>query len=185
MARLLTICGSLREQSFNKALIRALPDHAPAGTQFVEAPSFAGLPHYNADDQQETGIPEGVTGLAAAVAAADGVIIASPEYNWSVPGALKNALDWISRVPDQPFARKPVLIQSATAGPLGGARMQYHLRMVLTFLNAHIFGTPELFVGSAQNKFDRETGRLIDEPTRAMLGQQLAAFDQHVRLFAR
>src|SRR5882672_4835545 len=89
----------------------------------------------------------------------------APEGNWSMPGVLKNAIDWLSRMKDQPFKEKPVAIQSASQGPLGGARMQYHWRMSMTFLAAFIFGTPEVFVGSAQNKFDKETLALTDQPT--------------------
>jgi hypothetical protein len=83
--------------------------------------------------------------LADAIRAADAVIIITPEYNYSIPGALKNAIDWVSRLPDQPFKEKPVAIQSATGGPLGGARVQYHLRQAMIFLNAFSFGTPEIF----------------------------------------
>jgi len=176
MTRILTICGSLRSGSFNRALARSLPGLCPPDMVIEEAPSFAMLPLYDADDHQSSGIPQQVTDFAAAVRAADGIIIVSPEYNWSIPGGLKNALDWLSRAPDQPFIGKPVLIQSATAGPLGGARMQYHLRMVLTFLDARVFGTPELFVGQAHTKFDPVTFQLTDAPTRMFVTQHLAAF---------
>jgi chromate reductase len=172
----LMICGSLRKGSFNRALMNALPGLAPAGMTLTEAPSFRGFPHYDADLQASAGFPADVTALANAIRAADGVIIISPEYNWTVPGALKNALDWVSRMSDQPFKEKPVAIQSATGGPLGGARMQYHLRMALTYLNAFVFGTPEIFVGLAQTKFDEKTLELKDEPTRKVITQQLAAF---------
>ena len=172
----LMICGSLRKGSFNRALMNTLPGLVPSGMALVEAPSFRGFPLYDADLQASAGVPADVTALAEAIRAADGVIIISPEYNWSIPGALKNALDWVSRVNDQPFKEKPVAIQSATGGQLGGARMQYHLRMALTFLNAFVFGTPEVFVGSAQTKFDQKTLELKDEPTRKVIAQQLAAF---------
>jgi len=172
----LMICGSLRKGSFNRALMNALPGLAPAGMTLTEAPSFRNLPHYDADVQTSGGFPADVTALANAIRAADGVIIISPEYNWTIPGALKNALDWVSRMNDQPFKDKPVALQSATGGPLGGARMQYHLRMALTYLNAFMFGTPEIFVGLAQTKFDDKTLELKDEPTRKIIGQQLAAF---------
>ena len=172
----LMICGSLRKGSFNRALMNTLPGLVPSGMALVEAPSFRGFPLYDADLQASAGVPADVTALAEAIRAADGIINISPEYNWSIPGALKNALDWVSRVNDQPFKEKPVAIQSATGGQLGGARMQYHLRMALTFLNAFVFGTPEVFVGSAQTKFDQKTLELKDEPTRKVIAQQLAAF---------
>jgi chromate reductase, NAD(P)H dehydrogenase (quinone) len=118
--------------------------------------------------------------LTNAIRAADGVIFITPEYNFTIPGALKNALDWISRTDDQPFKDKPVAIQSATGGPLGGARMQYHMRMAMTFLNAFVFGTPEIFVGLAQTKFDERTLELKDESTKKIITQQLAAFARFI-----
>jgi chromate reductase, NAD(P)H dehydrogenase (quinone) len=124
MPKVLAICGSLRAGSYNRALMNALPGLAPAAMTFEEAPSFIDMPHYNADLQNSTGIPGSVDAFAKAVRAADGVIIVTPEYNWTIPGALKNALDWVSRIKDQPFNQKPVAIQSATGGPLGGSRMQ-------------------------------------------------------------
>ena len=172
----LMICGSLRKGSFNRALMNTLPGLAPAGMALTESPPFRGFPLYDADLQGSAGFPADVMALVNAIRAPDGVVIVSPEYNWSIPGALKNAIDWVSRVNDQPFKDKPVAIQSATGGPLGGARMQYHMRMALTFLNAFVFGTPEIFVGSAHTKFHDETLELKDEPTRKIIGQQLAAF---------
>ena len=172
----LMICGSLRKGSFNRALMNALPALAPAGMTLTEAPSFRGFPLYDADLQASDGFPADVVALADAIRAADGVIFISPEYNWTIPGALKNALDWVSRLADQPFKDKPVAIQSATGGQLGGARMQYQLRMAMTYLNAFVFGTPEVFVGLAQTKFDEKTLALKDEPTRKIIAQQLDAF---------
>jgi hypothetical protein len=104
----------------------------------------------------------------------------TPEYNYSIPGALKNAIDWVSRLPDQPFKEKPVAIQSATGGPLGGARMQYHLRQAMIFLNAFSFGTPEIFVGQAPTKFDEKTLELKDEITKKLVAQQLAGFAKFI-----
>ncbi len=175
----LTISGSLRKGSFNTALMRALPGLAPAELNLSVAPPFGRMPLYNAD-VQATGFPPDVITFAEAIGKADGVIIVSPEYNWTIPGGLKNALDWVSRLENQPFREKPVAIQSATGGPLGGARMQYHLRMALTFLNASVFGTPEVFVGLAQTKFDPGTLELKDEPTRKAVRDQLTAFAKFV-----
>jgi chromate reductase, NAD(P)H dehydrogenase (quinone) len=173
----LMICGSLRKGSFNRALMNTLPALAPAGMTLGEAPPFRGFPLYDADLQTGSGFPADVVALADAIRAADGVIFISPEYNWTIPGALKNALDWVSRLSNQPFKDKPVAIQSATGGALGGARMQYQLRMAMTYLNAFVFGTPEVFVGMAQTKFDEKTLALKDEPTRKVIAQQLAAFE--------
>jgi chromate reductase len=175
-----SICGSLRKGSFNAALQRALPGLAPAGMSISAAPSWASFPVYNADDQNTTGFPAAVETLAAAIRAADGVIIVTPEYNYSIPGGLKNAIDWLSRLKDQPFLNKPVAIQSATGGPMGGGRMQYHLRAAMVFLDAHVFNKPEIFVGMAQTKFDDKL-ELKDEATINFVKQQLAGFEKYVR----
>lgn len=176
MVNIVSICGSLRRGAYNRMLMQALPGLAPPGMSIVEAPSFAGLPLYNADAQDSTGFPADVTALADAIRAADGVIFCTPEYNFSLPGGLKNALDWVSRLPNQPFAGKPVAIQSASPGPLGGARVQYDLRRMLLFLDAQALIKPEVFVGSCASRFDEKTGALTDEATRDFVKQQLAAF---------
>jgi chromate reductase len=177
----LVICGSLRKGSYNAALSRALPALAPQGMTLKAAPPFETFPLYNADIQEASGFPGAVEEFAAAIREADGVLIVSPEYNWSIPGALKNALDWVSRMKNQPFKEKPVAIQSASQGPLGGARMQYHLRMALTYLNSFVFGTPEIFVGMAQNKFDKETFELKDQATMDIIKTQLAGFAKFIQ----
>ena len=176
----LVICGSLRKHSYNAALTRALPALAPPDMKLVTAPAFDTLPFYNADIQHSSGFPKAVEELAAAIRAADGVLFVSPEYNWSMPGALKNAIDWVSRMHDHPFQQKPVAIQSCSTGILGGARMQYHWRMSMTFLKAFIFGTPEVFVSQAQNKFDKDTLELTDQTTKDMVKTQLAAFAKFI-----
>jgi chromate reductase len=175
---LVSICGSLRKGSLNAAIERALPELAPAGLKIRSLTGIGDWPLYNADVQAQ-GVPAGVTEMGKAIAAADGVIFISPEYNYSVPGVLKNAIDWLSRLQPQPFAGKPVLIQSATQGPLGGARMQYHLRQIMVFLDALVFNKPEVFVGLAQNKVDAEL-KLTDAGTRDFIGQQLAGFEKFV-----
>src|SRR5882724_10643251 len=103
MANVLTICGSLRKGSYNAMLMRALPALGPEGMTFTVAPSYSVMPHYNHDDQAATGFPASVTAFADAIRTADGVVIVSPEYNWTIPGSLKNAIDWVSRMKDQPF----------------------------------------------------------------------------------
>jgi chromate reductase len=151
----LVICGSLRKNSYNAALTRALPALAPPEMKLIPAP-------------------------ADAIRAADGVLFVTPEYNFSMPGGLKNAIDWVSRLKDQPFVEKPVAIQSCSGGPVGGARMQYHWRMTMTFLKANIFGTPEIFIGNEASKFDPQTLELTDQPTREFVKMQLAAFAKFV-----
>jgi chromate reductase, NAD(P)H dehydrogenase (quinone) len=177
---ILTICGSLRQASLNRALLNALPGLAPAGMAFSEAPPYRGFPLYDNDLQDSAGIPADVAALGDAIRAADATVIACPEYNWSIPGPLKNAIDWLSRLPEQPFQNRPVLLQSVTPGPLGGSRMQYHLRMALTSLEAFVFGKPEIFVGMGKTKFDEKTMTLTDEPTRKIIAVQLAAFETFV-----
>lgn len=176
----LTICGSLRKGSYNAALVRALPALSPAGMTLTAAPPFTDFPYYDYDEQAARGFPAPVKTLADAIRAADGVIIVSPEYNWTIPGALKNAIDWVSRMPDQPFLGKPVAIQSCSTGVLGGSRMQYHMRMSLTSLNAFLFGTPEILITFAHTKFDQETLELIDEATRSMVAKQLEGFAKFI-----
>lgn len=176
----IVICGSLRKGSYNRMLTRALPALAPAGMKIKEAPSFGEFPLYNADIQDGPGFPAAVTTLADAIRAADGVLIVSPEYNYSIPGGLKNALDWVSRLPEQPFAKKPVAIQSASPGPLGGARMQYHLRQSFVFLDAAVLSRPEVMVFNCAQKFDEKAGTLTDEATRGFVKKQLEAFEKFI-----
>src|SRR5215468_8439074 len=181
----ISICGSLRKGSFNRMLMQALPGLAPAGMTIKEAPSFAEFPLYNADIQNSTGFPSAVRTLADAIRGADGVVFCTPEYNFSIPGGLKNAIDWVSRLPDQPFAGKPIAIQSASPGPLGGGRVQYDLRRCMVFLDALTLNKPEIFVGNCAAKFDEKTGELTDEATRNFVKQQLAAFAIFIGKIAR
>ena len=179
---ILCICGSLRRNSYNAIVARALPILAPAGMEITAAPSFRTIPHYDADSQQENGFPAEVVALGDAVRNANGIIIVTPEYNYSVPGALKNALDWVSRLPNQPFANKPVAIQTAATGPVGGARAQYHLRQIMVFLEAFVFNRPEIFINNVKTKVDEQADELTDIPTREFIAQQLAAFATFIEL---
>src|SRR6476659_7441475 len=165
----LVICGSLRKGSYNAALARTLPELAPPEMKLKDAPAYDSLSMYNADIQEASGFPPGAEDLAAAIRAADGVIIVSPEYNWTIPGALKNAIDWVSRMKEQPFKDKPVALQSASGALLGGSRMQYHLRQCLTSIDALIFGRPEVIVTFGPQKFAAESLELKDQPTRDMI----------------
>ena len=123
------------------------------------APSFAEFPLYNADIQNSTGFPAPVNALADAIRAADGVIFCTPEYNFTIPGGLKNAIDWVSRLPNQPFAGKPVALQSASPGPVGGARVQYDMRRAMAFLDAFVLNKPEIFIGNCAGEVRREDRR--------------------------
>jgi chromate reductase len=177
----LVIVGSLRKGSYNAALTRELPKLAPPEIKLIMAPTLEAFPLYNADIQNSAGFPAAANDLASMIRDADGVLFVTPEYNWSMPGVLKNAIDWVSRMKDQPFEGKPVAIQSVSQGPLGGARMQYHWRMSMTFLAAFIFGTPEIFVGNAASKFDKETLALTDQPTKDIITKQLAGFAKFIK----
>jgi chromate reductase, NAD(P)H dehydrogenase (quinone) len=177
----IVVCGSLRQGSYNAALARTLPSLAPAGLAIAAAPAWDKMPVYNHDIQDATGFPAEVTAWADAIRAADGVIIVAPEYNWSIPGGLKNAIDWVSRMKDVPFKEKPVALQSCATGPLGGARMQYHLRQCLTSIDAFLFGKPEVLLSFSAKKFDEKTLELIDQPTIDIVKQQLAGFEKFAR----
>ena len=178
MAQVLAICGSLRKGSFNRMLMNTSIGLAPEGMTIKEAPSFAKLPIYNFDDQQATGFPKDSDALHEAVRAADGVLVVSAEYNWSIPGGLKNAIDWLSRYKEVAFKDKPVCIQSAAPGLLGGSRMQYHLRMSLQAIDAQLFGKPEVIVNLAAQKF--ADGALKDQAAIDLIKQQLAAFAKFI-----
>lgn len=175
----ITICGSLRKGSYNRMVMNTLPSVAPAGMKLKELGGIDKFPLYNTDLHADGKFPEIVTSFADQIRAADAVIVNSPEYNYTIPGAFKNAIDWVSRLKDQPFKDKPVALQSASGGPLGGARMQYHMRQMFVFLNAFVFNTPEIFVGTAQNKFN-DKGELTDAATKEFLGKQLEAFAKFV-----
>jgi len=176
----LTICGSLRKGSFNAALARSLPTLAPGGLSIKPAPTWADIPIYN-HDIQDAGWPAPVTAWAEAIRSADGVIIVSPEYNWTIPGGLKNAIDWTSRMKNDPFKGKPVAIQSCAGGLLGGARMQYHLRQCLTSVESVVLIRPEVFVNFSAKKFDEKSLELTDQATKDMVKLQLEAFEKLVR----
>src|SRR5271169_1729995 len=177
------ICGSLRKASYNRMVMNALPGLAPPNMRLTEAPSFAEFPLYNFD-LEASRIPPAVQKLADAIRAADGVIFNSPEYNFSMPGGMKNAIDWVSRVPNQPFAGKPVALQSAANGSLGGGRMQYDLRRSMIFLDAVTLNKPEIFIGNCSQKIDAKTGQITDQPTVGFITQQLAAFAKFIERMA-
>jgi chromate reductase len=178
--KLVSLLGSLRKASVNGGVARALPALAPEGVSISALGSVGDFPLYNADVQAE-GMPPAVEAMGAAIKAADGIIIVSPEYNYSIPGVLKNAIDWLSRLPSAPFKAKPILIVSASPGALGGARMQYHLRQSFVFLDARVYNVPEIMIGGAYGKTDNSTGDLTDESAKDFIRKQLAAFADFVR----
>jgi chromate reductase len=181
---MLAIAGSLREKSFNLALMRELVGLAPGGMTIVESSSIGNLPHYDGDLETASGVPSGAAQLGQMIADADCVVIVSPEYNTSIPGVLKNAIDWVSRVPGGPFANKPVLIMSVSPGAFGGVRMHSHLRQVLSGIGAYPYPRPDVAVGLAGQRFDAE-GRLTDDATRELVRKQLADFSTYTRKIIR
>lgn len=183
--KIVTLLGSLRKGSFNGIVAQTLPDIAPAGMTVSALPSIADIPLYDADIQQEEGFPLRVEEIAAQIREADGVVIVTPEYNYSVPGGLKNAIDWLSRLPEQPLAGKPVLIQTSSMGAIGGARCQYHLRQILVFLDAMVMNKPEFMGGVIQNKVDGQTGKVVDRSTLDHLTGQLTAFSEYIQRIKR
>jgi chromate reductase len=171
--KVLGICGSLRKKSFNMAALRAAGELLPPGMS-LHITSIADLPMFN-QDVLDAGMPEPVKRFRAEVAQADGVLIASPEYNFSVTPPLKNAIDWASRPPDQVWQDKPIAIFSVSPGPVGGARVQYDLRKILSQIWGLVLPRPEVFIGNAASKFDADL-RLTDETTRKFLADLLVGF---------
>ena len=171
--RVLAIAGSLRKASFNRMVLEVAKGLAPAGMSIEIFDRLGDIPPYN-EDVRSGDDPQAAVALADAVRAADAVLIATPEYNYSIPGVLKNAIDWASRAPEQPFKDKPLAIMGAAMGALGTARAQYHLRQIFVFLEANVLNRPEVFIGGAHTKFDKN-GALNDETAKDLITQQLEA----------
>ncbi len=170
--KVIGISGSLRQGSFNTAALRAAQGLAPDGMA-IEIADISAIPPYN-EDRRAEGFPAAVAALREQIAASDGLLIATPEYNYSTSGVLKNAIDWASRPPEQPFDGKPIAILGASAGKLGTARAQYHLRQMFVFLNGLVVNKPEVMIGGAAQAFDAD-GNLTDETARELLGQLLVS----------
>lgn len=161
--KILGFAGSLRKASYNKAILRAAKDLAPAGSG-IEIFDLEGIPPYNQDLDDH--MPAKVKEFKEKIRKADAILIATPEYNYSMPGVLKNAIDWASRPPgDNSFAGKPVAIMSASIGMLGGARAQYHLRQTFVYIDMYPVNRPEVMVPFAADKID-EQGNVTDAKTR-------------------
>lgn len=170
--KILGISGSLRKGSYNTAALRAAQELAPEGVE-IEIADISQIPPFNQD--LESDVPAAVTALKSKIKAADAILFVTPEYNFSIPGVLKNAIDWCSRpYGDSAFEGKPAAILGASPGMLGSARAQYHLRQVLVFLDMHVLNRPEVMIAGAAQKFDA-TGRLTDEKTREFVGALVQA----------
>lgn len=180
---IVALCGSLRAASINRMVLSLAAEVMPAGMT-LEVADWRTISVFDGD-VFAAGLPPSVAALRERIRRADGVLIATPEYNFSIPGGLKNAIDWLSRGDDQPFNGKPLAIVSASPGPLGGARVQYDLRKVFLYLNAMPLIKPEVFIGGAMAKFDAATGRCTDETTRKFVTDQMAAFGQWIEAVQR
>ena len=170
MLKILGFAGSLRIGSYNRSLLRAAGQLLPQDAT-LDMFDLSDIPPFNKD--LEADMPTIVKEFKSKIRESDAILIATPEYNFSVPGVLKNAIDYASRpYGDNPFDDKPVAIMSASVGMLGGARAQYHLRQMFVFLNMHPINFPEVILTSASDKFDAE-GNLLDENTKKFLTQLL------------
>ena len=168
---ILGILGSLRKASFNRHALVAAQALVPAGAA-LEIFELEGIPPFNQDQEKQP--PTRVTELKAKVRAADAILFATPEYNYSIPGVLKNAIDWASRpYGDNAWQGKPVAVMGASVGILGSARAQYHLRQCFVFLNMYPVNQPEVLIASAAQRFN-ERGELTDETSRELIRKLLA-----------
>ena len=168
--RILGIAGSLRRESYNRAALRAATHLAPDGAT-IETFELDGIPGFNQDEEQNP--PAKVSELKRRIREADAILIVTPEYNYSVPGVLKNAIDWASRpYGDSAWNGKPAAIMGASVGMIGTARAQYHLRQIMVFLNMFPVNQPEVMIGNASERFD-EQGNLTDETTKDFIRRLL------------
>lgn len=170
--KILGFSGSLRRKSYNTAALRAAKELLPEGAT-LEIADLSAIPFFNEDLEAES-IPQPVLDFNKKVAAADALLIATPEYNYSIPPVLKNALDWASRGSEKPLDGKPLAIMSASPGMFGGARAQYHLRQVCVVLNLQPLNKPEVFIMNADKKFDSK-GNVTDEYTNNAITRLLQA----------
>ncbi|HKN85149.1 MAG TPA: NAD(P)H-dependent oxidoreductase [Pyrinomonadaceae bacterium] len=167
---ILGVAGSLRRQSFNRALLRAAQELAPEGSR-IETFELDGIPSFNQDEEQNP--PAKVVELKQRIRSADAILFVTPEYNYSVPGVLKNAIDWASRpYGDSAWNGKPVAVMGASVGTLGTGRAQYHLRQMFVFLNMYAVNQPEVMVANAHKHFDGQ-GKLTDETAKKLIRQLL------------
>jgi chromate reductase, NAD(P)H dehydrogenase (quinone) len=171
ITRILGIAGSLRRESYNRAALRTATQLVPQDTT-LDTFELDGIPGFNQDEEKNP--PAKVVELKRRVRDAHAILIVTPEYNYSIPGVLKNAIDWASRpYGDSAWAGKPVAIMGASIGGIGTARAQYHLRQTFVFLNMFPVNQPEVMIGNAAERFDRD-GNLKDETTKKLISQLLA-----------
>ena len=168
--RILGIAGSLRRESYNRAALRAATQLVPEDAT-LDVFELDGIPGFNQDEEHHP--PAKVVAFKRRIREADAILIVTPEYNYSVPGVLKNAIDWASRpYGDSAWSGKPVAIMGASVGTIGTARAQYHLRQTFVFLNMFPINQPEVMIGNAAERFDAQ-GNLTDETTKDFIRQLL------------
>jgi len=174
---ILGISGSLRKDSFNTAALRAASELASAmdSDVTIKIADLSDIPLYD-QDLRDKQVPQSVEQLTQAIQAADAILFATPEYNYSIPGVLKNAIDWVSRQSPQPFTGKPAAVMSARMSMLGGARAQYDLRRIMVFMDVHFINKPEVMIAKAHERFDSD-GHLTDEATREHIAKLLTALE--------
>lgn len=178
--RVFGIAGSLRKGSFNRSLLRAAQQLAPAGMRIDSFEGLAEIPPFNQDMEKTP--PPAVVELKKQIREANAVLLVTPEYNYSVPGVLKNAIDWASRpYGDSAWSGKPAAIMGASGGIFGSARAQYHLRQMFVFLNVYTVNQPEVMVAQANQRFD-EQGNLTDETSKKLIRQLLEELGRLARL---
>lgn len=185
--RVLAVPGSLRKGSFNRALLHAAIEIARGENipmTFTVA-DISEFPLYNDDIREKDGFPPPVAKFREQIAAADAILFVSPEYNYSVPGVLKNAIDWASRAPNQPFSDKPYSVMGASGAMSGTMRMQYHLRQIAVFLNMHPLNGPEVFVRNAKTVFSEDLSQLTDATTKQVVAKHLNALVTWTRRLTR
>lgn len=170
--KILAICGSLRKESLNLKLLKNFAELLPP-SMCCKIAMLHDIPLYN-EDQELIAIPDSVNDLSLKILSSNVIVFGCPEYNYSIPGVLKNAIDWVSRHPQKPWQKKPAAVIGASPGRLGTARAQYHLRQVAVFVDLHFLNRPEVMVGEAHKKFDAE-GKLTDQATIEQLKKLVEA----------
>jgi len=171
--KVLGICGSLRAASYNRMALKAAADNLPPGMSLEIFDKMIEIPPYN-EDVKTKGFPPAVAELRAKIKGADALLFATPEYNYSISGVLKNAIDWASRPPEPAFDDKPAAIMGASMGIHGSSRAQYHLRQILVGINVMTLTKPEVMIPQAQNKFDAQ-GNLNDAVTKQFIADLMLA----------
>lgn len=178
--KILGFAGSLRKESFNKFLLNAAAELAPSG-MYIDKFDIIDIPLFN-EDVEAQGIPDPVKIFREKIQSADGLLIVTPEYNYSIPGVLKNAIDWASRAPNSPLSGKPLAIMGATMGMGGTMKAQMHLRQVCVNTNLIPMNKPEILISAAHEKFDTN-GKLTDEAIREQITKMLISYKSWVERF--